>query len=82
MKKILFAAMSVVVLITSLAFAGQDTGGDKARLNPQPLPPGRHAQYRRTHRHKHRRKHRRSAAYQPQWGGRRNTAGVTNSKPK
>ena len=54
MKKVLFATMIMIVLATGLAFGGQCTGGDKNKLNPQPLPPGRHHQYRRGHHHKHR----------------------------
>ena len=54
MKKISFAAMITIALATGTAFGGQCTGGDKNKLNPQPLPPGRHAQYHRKRGHKHR----------------------------
>lgn len=41
MKKRLFTLVVTMLLGASLALA--QTGGDK-QLNPQPLPPGRHAQ--------------------------------------
>ena len=40
MKRI-FTAMCTMLLACTLSF-GQ-TGGDKRKLNPQPLPPGAHA---------------------------------------
>ncbi|HKR96589.1 MAG TPA: hypothetical protein VJW55_14535 [Candidatus Angelobacter sp.] len=40
MKKV-FSFVTIVCLATGLALA--QTGGDKAALNPQPLPPGKKA---------------------------------------
>ena len=80
MNKILIASTIVIVLLTGTAFGGQCTGGDKRGLNPQPLPPGRHHQYRRTH---HQHKHRHKTAYSPQWGGfLHNQTANSNNKPK
>lgn len=67
-ERIVISALMTTVLTAGSAFAGQNTGGDKARrsvtsgLNPQPLPPVRH-RYRR----------RRSHGYSPQWGGSRHS---------
>jgi len=84
MKKILIGMVLITILMTNVAFAGQCTGGDKRRattgLNPQPLPPGRHPLYRRTHRHKHRRQI--TTAYSPQWGGfRHRRSSSSKNKP-
>ncbi len=39
--KRLFTFAMMMLLVAGLALA--QTGGDKSTLNPQPLPPGRHA---------------------------------------
>jgi hypothetical protein len=82
MLKRLIMASTVLIVVGISVFAGQNTGGDKTTtgLNPQPLPPGRHHQYRSNHKHKH--KHRHSTAYSPQWGGNRQPNSKTNAQPK
>jgi len=82
LKKLILGASLVLILVSGSVWAGQCTGGDKARgLNPQPLPPGRHhQQYRSNHKRKH--KHRHSTAYNPQWGGNKQPVANSNNRPK